>query len=182
MLCSGVAQGLQAKGGSGHAVRTGTVPGHARRKVCSAQRLAIPAPFPSLLLSPACRLATEAGRGKAARCGATRPLGGTHEICSSPAPPCDHKRDRKKAIFFFLGAPQSKFTPHPHTHLATKYTPKGFQCVASLGRVWDYSGVRPIGGRAGSAKPATELRRRITARRGFSVKCGGVPSQKKGES
>ena len=39
-----------------------------------------------------------------------------------------------------------------------------------------------IRGRAGSAKPATELRRRITAPRGFSVRCGGVPSQKKGES
>jgi len=89
MLCSGVAQGLQAKGGSGHAVNGRVrmpVPGHARKKVCSAQRLAIPASFPSFLLSPACQLATEAGRGKAARCGATRPLGGTHEIFSSPAP------------------------------------------------------------------------------------------------
>ena len=40
--------------------------------------------------------------------------------------------------------------------------------MAPLGRVWGCVGVRPIRERAGSAKPATELRRRITAK-GFSV-------------
>ena len=38
-------------------------------------------------------------------------------------------------------------------------------------------------GESGFGKASdTELRPRITAPRGFSVKCGGVPSQKKGES
>ena len=39
--------------------------------------------------------------------------------------------------------------------------------MAPLGRVWGCVGVRPIRERAGSAKPATELRRRITAQQGI---------------
>ena len=39
--------------------------------------------------------------------------------------------------------------------------------MTPLGRVWGYVGVRPIRERAGSAKPTTELRRRITAQQGI---------------
>ncbi len=39
--------------------------------------------------------------------------------------------------------------------------------MSPLGRVWGCVGVRPIRERAGSAKPTTELRRRITAQQGI---------------
>jgi len=78
--------GLQVNGMSGneHYLGIFSKRGVGRRTKAAHKASAIPASFPSFLLSPACQAATGAGRGKAAGCGATRPLGSTHESCTSP--------------------------------------------------------------------------------------------------